>query len=69
MIQDMHNPEFYFETFEVYNTATNEIKNKTGKYKDTANIMVSLHLTYPLAVALDSARVEVIKKTGLFFYT
>lgn len=40
MVQDMHNPEFYFEQFEVFNTKTNEIKSKTGKYTDTANIQV-----------------------------
>lgn len=41
MIQDMHNPEFYFEQFEVFNTATNEVKIKSGKYRDTSNILVS----------------------------
>lgn len=40
MVQDMHNPEFYFEKFEVYNTATNEVKVKSGKYCDTAHILV-----------------------------
>lgn len=41
MVQDMHNPEFYFEEFEVYNSTTNECKIKSGKFKDTAHILVS----------------------------
>lgn len=44
MVQDMHNPEFYFEQFEIFNTATNEVKNKSGKYRDTANILVIFSL-------------------------
>lgn len=40
MVQDMHNPEFYFEKFEVYNTTTNEVKVKSGKYCDAAHILV-----------------------------
>ncbi|XP_073947563.1 mini-chromosome maintenance complex-binding protein isoform X2 [Choristoneura fumiferana] len=46
MIQDMHNPEFYFNQFEVYNTATNEVKNKSGKYRDTANILENEKINY-----------------------
>ncbi|CAB3259595.1 unnamed protein product [Arctia plantaginis] len=46
MIQDMHNPEFYFEQFEVYNSVTNEVKNKTGKYRDTANILENEKINY-----------------------
>ncbi|KAG6460337.1 mini-chromosome maintenance complex-binding protein [Manduca sexta] len=46
MIQDMHNPEFYFEEFEVYNTITNEIKNKSGKYRDTAHILEHEKINY-----------------------
>ncbi|KAL4706219.1 hypothetical protein ACJJTC_018403 [Scirpophaga incertulas] len=46
MVQDMHNPEFYFEQFEIYNSATNEIKNKSGKYRDTANIMENEKINY-----------------------
>lgn len=42
MVQDMHNPEFFFESFEVYDSVTNEVKNKSGKYRDTANILVSV---------------------------
>lgn len=41
MVQDMHNPEFYFEQFEVFNTVTNVTKSKSGKYRDTAHILVS----------------------------
>ncbi|CAH2091456.1 unnamed protein product [Euphydryas editha] len=46
MVQDMHNPEFYFEQFEVFNTKTNEIKSKTGKYTDTANILENEKINY-----------------------
>lgn len=46
MIQDMHNPEFYFEQFEVLNTNTNEIKNKSGKYRDTAHILENEKINY-----------------------
>lgn len=46
MIQDMHNPEFYFEQFEVYNTVTNEIKSKTGKFRDTAHILENEKINY-----------------------
>lgn len=46
MIQDMYNPEFYFEHFEILNTATNEIKMKSGKYRDTANILENEKINY-----------------------
>ncbi|XP_053606631.1 mini-chromosome maintenance complex-binding protein [Plodia interpunctella] len=46
MIQDMHNPEFYFEQFEVYNTATKEVKVKSGKFRDTANVMENEKINY-----------------------
>ncbi|XP_045495918.1 mini-chromosome maintenance complex-binding protein [Colias croceus] len=46
MVQDMHNPEFYFEEFEVFNTVTNEIKTKSGKYKDTASILENEKINY-----------------------
>lgn len=45
MIQDMHNPEFYFEQFEVLNTTTNEVKIKSGKYRDTSDVLVSWNIT------------------------
>lgn len=44
MIQDMHNPEFYFETYEVINHDTKESRICTGKYRDTADIGVRLTL-------------------------
>ncbi|XP_045767047.1 mini-chromosome maintenance complex-binding protein [Maniola jurtina] len=46
MVQDMHNPEFFFEQFEVFNTVTNEIKNKSGKYTDTAHILENEKINY-----------------------
>ncbi|XP_075978600.1 mini-chromosome maintenance complex-binding protein [Anticarsia gemmatalis] len=46
MIQDMHNPEFYFEQFEVYNKVTKETKTKSGKFRDTANVMKNERLNY-----------------------
>ncbi|KAL0872192.1 hypothetical protein ABMA27_004598 [Loxostege sticticalis] len=46
MIQDMHNPEFYFEQFEIFNTTTNAIKNKSGKYRDTANVLENEKINY-----------------------
>ncbi|XP_013171931.1 PREDICTED: mini-chromosome maintenance complex-binding protein [Papilio xuthus] len=46
MVQDMHNPEFYFEKFEVYNTVTNEVKVKSGKYCDTAHILENEKINY-----------------------
>ncbi|GBP15443.1 Mini-chromosome maintenance complex-binding protein [Eumeta japonica] len=46
MIQDMRNPEFYFESFEVYNTLTNEVKIKSGKYRDTADILENEKINY-----------------------
>ncbi|XP_072947290.1 mini-chromosome maintenance complex-binding protein [Epargyreus clarus] len=46
MIQDMHNPEFYFEHFEVFNIVTNEIKTKSGKYCDTAHILENEKINY-----------------------
>ncbi|CAK1586470.1 unnamed protein product [Parnassius mnemosyne] len=46
MVQDMHNPEFYFEKFEVFNTTTNEVKIKSGKYCDTAHILENEKINY-----------------------
>ncbi|XP_063382766.1 mini-chromosome maintenance complex-binding protein [Cydia fagiglandana] len=46
MIQDMHNPEFYFEQFEVFNSETNEVRSKSGKYRDTANILENEKINY-----------------------
>nr|XP_049706474.1 mini-chromosome maintenance complex-binding protein [Helicoverpa armigera] len=46
MVQDMHNPEFYFEQFEVFNTVTNDVKNKSGKYRDTAHILENEKINY-----------------------
>ncbi|KAJ0178498.1 hypothetical protein K1T71_006321 [Dendrolimus kikuchii] len=46
MIQDMHNPEFYFEQFEVYNIITKETKRKTGKFRDTAHILENEKINY-----------------------
>ncbi|XP_013134505.1 PREDICTED: mini-chromosome maintenance complex-binding protein [Papilio polytes] len=46
MVQDMHNPEFYFEKFEVYNASTNEVKVKSGKYCDTAHILENEKINY-----------------------
>ncbi|CAH0729506.1 unnamed protein product, partial [Brenthis ino] len=46
MVQDMHNPEFYFEQFEVYNSGTNEVKMKSGKYTDTANVLENEKINY-----------------------
>lgn len=46
MIQDMHNPEFYFEKFEVFNTTTNEVKVKSGKYRDTAHVLENEKINY-----------------------
>ncbi|CAH0398600.1 unnamed protein product [Chilo suppressalis] len=46
MVQDMHNPEFYFEQFEIYNTITNEVKVKSGKYRDTANVFENEKINY-----------------------
>ncbi|KAI5644168.1 mini-chromosome maintenance replisome factor domain-containing protein [Phthorimaea operculella] len=46
MVQDMHNPEFYFEQFEVFNSTTNEVKNKSGKYRDTADILENEKINY-----------------------
>ncbi|KAJ2944134.1 hypothetical protein O0L34_g18103 [Tuta absoluta] len=46
MVQDMHNPEFYFEEFEVFNSATNEVKKKSGKYRDTADILEHEKINY-----------------------
>ncbi|KAM3960708.1 mini-chromosome maintenance complex-binding protein [Aphomia sociella] len=46
MIQDMHNPEFYFEQYEVFNKVTKEVKIKSGKYRDTANILENESINY-----------------------
>ncbi|CAH4028882.1 unnamed protein product [Pieris brassicae] len=46
MVQDMHNPEFYFEEFEVFNTITNEVKTKSGKYTDTSSILENEKINY-----------------------
>ncbi|KAF9411081.1 hypothetical protein HW555_010029 [Spodoptera exigua] len=46
MVQDMHNPEFYFEQFEVFNTVTNVTKSKSGKYRDTAHILENEKINY-----------------------
>lgn len=40
-IQDMHNPEFYFENFEIFNKQTKESRIGSGKYRDTSDISVS----------------------------
>jgi hypothetical protein len=34
MIQDMHNPEYYMEEYEVHNTVTGVSYMRSGKYKD-----------------------------------
>ncbi|XP_015593977.1 mini-chromosome maintenance complex-binding protein isoform X2 [Cephus cinctus] len=36
MIQDMYNPEYYFENYEVRNSQTGECQIRCGTYKDTA---------------------------------
>ncbi|VVC94701.1 unnamed protein product [Leptidea sinapis] len=46
MVQDMHNPEFYFEEFEVFNSSTNEIQTKSGKFTDTASILENEKINY-----------------------
>ncbi|GLV40815.1 uncharacterized protein CBL_13682 [Carabus blaptoides fortunei] len=38
MVQDMHNPEYYFEDYVVKNQITGEIKVKCGKYRDTTDV-------------------------------
>uniref|UniRef100_A0A1E1WQ04 Mini-chromosome maintenance complex-binding protein n=1 Tax=Pectinophora gossypiella TaxID=13191 RepID=A0A1E1WQ04_PECGO len=46
MVQDMHNPEFYFEQYEVFNTSTNETKIKSGKFRDTSDILENEKVNY-----------------------
>lgn len=41
MIQDMFNPEYYYETYEVVNKETKEKHVLPGKYRDTAVCDVS----------------------------
>lgn len=43
MIQDMYNPEYYFEKYEVENEVTKEKSIKYGKYRDTTDLAVSFY--------------------------
>lgn len=38
MVQDMYNPEYYFEKYEVENESTKEKRIKCGKYRDTTDL-------------------------------
>lgn len=42
MIQDMYNPEYYFERYEVKNTQTGESFVRCGLYKDSAKCQVNI---------------------------
>ncbi|XP_041987429.1 mini-chromosome maintenance complex-binding protein [Aricia agestis] len=39
MVQDMYNPEFYLEQFNVLNTNTKTTTTKSGKYTETADVL------------------------------
>lgn len=40
MIQDMYNPEYYYEKYEVVNEVTKDYELKSGKYKDITDCKV-----------------------------
>lgn len=40
MIQDMYNPEYYYEKLEVVNTQTSSNSIRSGKYSDTVHCKV-----------------------------
>lgn len=40
MIQDMHNPEYYLQVYEVKNTQTETYQIKCGMYTDSAKCLV-----------------------------
>lgn len=42
MVQDMHNPEYYFEEYVVKNEITGETTVKCGRYRDTTDVAVRL---------------------------
>lgn len=42
MVQDMYNPEFYFQSYEVVNKKTGEGNVKSGMYKDSASCQVNI---------------------------
>lgn len=46
MVQDMHNPEYYFEKYEVENEETKEKRIKCGKYRDTTDLSVRICMLY-----------------------
>lgn len=41
MIQDMYDPEYYYEKYEVFHKETKEKRVKNGKFADTAKWDVS----------------------------
>lgn len=41
MIQDMYDPEYYYEQYQIVHTETKEKQVKSGKYLDTAQWNVS----------------------------
>lgn len=42
MVQDMYDPEYYYEKYEIINTETQKKTLKNGKYSDTAQWEVSI---------------------------
>lgn len=68
MVQDMFNPEYYFEEYEVVNKTTNEKSMRKGKYQDTTYFEVHFRYYGPLAVtAITTIRYnpKILKQTIL----
>lgn len=49
-MQDMYDPEYYYEKYEVVNTETNLKMAKSGKYRDTARCEVSCSILHFLCI-------------------
>lgn len=51
MVQDMHNPEFFYEKFEIKNEEKNENYVKHGKYRDSAELLVRFDYKNKVVIA------------------
>lgn len=46
MVQDIRNPEFFFDKFKVYNTVTKETTTRSGKYRDICTVSVMYYIIF-----------------------
>lgn len=46
MVQDMYDPEYYFEKYEVIKKESKEGSMRSGKYMETLRLNVSIYFTF-----------------------